>query len=190
MSRVASQAIIDAIGKQTVQYYECIHIDVSTGIYITNSPTDITFDGQTYTAFGHLLGFDSITENTRFQIPSINISISGIAPYALTDGSKIIPALLDNTYIERDATITRVFYDHDAYIGGFEMFAGKISNVTIKISIDGATTAGIEVSSHWSDFKRATGRQTNPTSQQYHFPGDEGFEYSKNVQKEINWQKP
>jgi len=186
---ITNQALIDAITAQTVQYYECVYIDIASGFYLTNGPRDITFGGNTYKAFGQLLSFDTIEENVNFEVPSINILVSGIDPYEPNSGEPFLKVVLENSYIDRTVTINRVFFDHDSYIDGFLLFEGKISNAAATHGDDTSSSVAMEVSSHWVDFDRSTGRQTNSNSQQYHFAGDLGFDFSKDVQKEIKWEE-
>jgi hypothetical protein len=186
---IQDQALLDAIGAQTVQYYECIFIDINDGIYITNAPRDITIGSDTYNAFGQLLSMDAINENTTFQIPSLKLGISGIDPYETTTNTPVVQYILENIHIDRNVTIDRVYYDHDAYIGGFEVFAGNIVAVEMSHSPTEGTTILIDVSSHWADFNKGSGRRTNPNSQQQYYPNDKGFEYAKNTMTEIEWKE-
>ncbi len=97
--------------------------------------------------------------------------------------------MLENPHIDRTVTITRAYYDHDAYIGGFEVFSGRITSVQMSHSPTTSTVVIIDVSSHWDDFNRGEGRKTNPTSQQQYYPNDKGFDYAENTMVEIEWKE-
>lgn len=38
------------VDNNSVEYYECVEIDINPGYYLTNAPKDITIGSQTYTA--------------------------------------------------------------------------------------------------------------------------------------------
>jgi hypothetical protein len=49
-------------------------------------------------------------------------------------------------------------------------------------------TVVVETASHWGDFDRENGRFTNENSQKAIFSGDEGFQFARDIQKEIEWK--
>ena len=49
------------------------------------------------------------------------------------------------------------------------------------------SNVSLSVASHWSDFKKKSGRRTNHNGQQLHFAGDKGFEFAANTVKDIKW---
>lgn len=197
---ITNPQVLAAIAAKTVQYYELVSIEtvqntVTVVYYLTNAPADITYQGNTYKAFGQLLGFDTVEENSSFEIPTLKLNISGIAPYEPASGESFLKIILDPTtiYIDKTVVIHRVFLNHDQLIAGddsgFELYRGYINSASCDHDAFGATTVGLEVSSHWINFDRATGRRTNSNSQDYWYPGDLGFEFSKEVQKEIEWKE-
>mgnify|MGYP003146133533 CR=1 FL=1 len=196
---ITDPVLLAAIDKQVVVYYECYAISTVQSsvevIYrLTNAPQDITFDGQVYKAFGQFISAEEIEENVLFEIPTLNINISGIAPYesgAVASGEAFFKTILKDTtvYIDQPVTIHRVFYDLNwTDLGGFQLFEGNIATATAEHNPEGVTTVQIQVSSHWVNFDRQTGRFTNSNSQQFWFPGDLGYEYSVEVQKEVEWK--
>ena len=197
---ITNAQVLAAIAAKTVQYYELVSIQtvqntVEVNYYLTNAPADITYQGLTYRAFGQLLGFDSVEENSSFEIPTLKLNISGISPFEPSSGESFLKIILDpNTvYIDKPVVIHRVFLNHDQLIAGddsgFELYRGYISNASCEHDQSGTTTVGLDVSSHWINFDRATGRRTNSNAQQYWYPTDLGFEFSKEVQKEIEWKE-
>ena len=182
-----SQSLLEQAQQQkVVEYYEIIEIDLAGGIYITNAPWDITYNSDTYKAFGNLLAFDSIEENTELEIPSMSLTVSGVAP--LPDGSAAITNLIDEDYANSTVTVSRVYYENHVQQGVVETYKGYVSGIEFSVDAQNTSTVTISTSSHWADFARVTGRRTNKNSQQNIHPGDNGMNYSIEVQKEIVWK--
>ena len=62
MSRL-SALLTAAVQRKVIQCYESLYMDSDGGIYITNAPYDITYDGNEYISVGQFLGFSAIEEN-------------------------------------------------------------------------------------------------------------------------------
>ena len=189
-NRGMSGALTTTTKEATVQYYEIVHIDVNSGYYLTNAPWDIIYDGITYYAAGNMLELDGVEENVGFEIESLTINIGGIDPLP-GDGDPFIKKILSSDYVERNVTITRVYYDVDGgVVDGVVLYSGFINTASAASGLgpDGAAVS-IQTSNNWTDFAKLSGRQTNDTSQQAVFPGDLGFEYAKEVQKQVEWKE-
>ena len=189
-NRGMSSALTTTTKEATVQYYEIVHIDVNSGYYLTNAPWDIIYDGIRYHAAGNMLELDGVEENVGFEIESLTINIGGIDPLP-GDGDPFIKKILSSDYVERNVTITRVYYDVDGgVVDGVVLYSGFINTASAASGLgpDGAAVS-IQTSNNWTDFAKLSGRQTNDTSQQAVFPGDLGFEYAKEVQKQVEWKE-
>ena len=46
---------------------------------------------------------------------------------------------------------------------------------------------GVNITSHWGNFEKVSGRITSDTSQQRFFSGDKGFEFSALTVQDIRW---
>ena len=171
--------------RHVVEYYEIVHLDVGDGYRITNAPWDITYNSNTYKSFGMLLGFDSIEENTEFDVPSLNITISGIAP--TTSGSALKDFVGEN-YANATVQIDRVYYQYQQQQGVVNVYKGYITGAELLQSADQISNVNVNTASHWYDFNRETGRRTNDNSQQKVFSGDLGMEYAVEIQKELTWK--
>lgn len=190
-NRNITGSLLTAVQKTAVVYYELVKIDIAPTTYLTNAPFPIVYnDGSgsaTYHPRGSLLSFDSVEENVNFEIPDLNIELSGLNQYDNNNVS-FATALQSANYIEREVTISRVYFDHDAtQIGTFLIYEGRVQGISMS-SDNQTVTCRIETSSHWSDFDRENGRYTNDNSHQKLFSGDRGFEYASEVQKEIEWK--
>jgi len=177
---------------QSVEYYEIVHLDVGDGYKITNAPFDITATTQgppsgTYTSFGMLLGFDTIEENSELEIPSLNITISGIAP---TSSGSALKDFVGENYANSEVEIWRVYYENHVQQGYVNVYKGYITGADLLQSADEVSNVLVKTASHWHDFARQTGHRTNTNSQQKRSGAlsDLGFEFSTEVQKEITWK--
>ena len=180
--------LLTGVQKDAVIYYELVYIDVNSGYRLTNSPYDLSYGGHTYRSFGQLIGFDSVEESATFEIPSMRITVSGIEAYDNSDNN-FATTIIGADYIEKDVAIYRQYINpNGGVLGTFQIYEGTIQGATI-IADSEQCFVDIETASHWADFDRQNGRFTNENSQQSVFSGDEGFEYAKDVQKEIEWKK-
>ena len=190
-NRGLTGSLLTAVQKPAVVYYELIKIDIAPTTYVTNAPFPIVYnDGagnQTYQPLGSLLSFDSVEENVNFDIPDLNITLSGLTQYDNNDTS-FATALQSADYVEQEVIISRVYFDHaGTNLGAFIIYEGRVQGISMT-SNSNTVTCTIETSSHWADFDRENGRFTNDNSHQIEFSGDVGFEYASEVQKEIEWK--
>jgi len=176
----------------SVEYYEIVELAVGDGYKLTNAPFDITVTSQgptagTYTSFGMLLGFDTIEENSELEIPSLSITISGIAP---TSSGSALKDFVGENYANSSVQIWRVYYENHVQQGFINVYKGYITGADLLQSADNISNVLVKTASHWHDFNRQTGHRTNTNSHQTrsYATGDLGFEFSTEVQKEITWK--
>ena len=178
---------------KSVEYYEIVHLDVGDGYRLTNAPFDITYLSNTYTSFGMLLGFDTIEENSELEIPSLNITISGIAP---TSSGSALKDFIGENYANSSVQIDRVYYENHQQQGVVNVYKGYITGADLLQSANDVSNVLVKTASHWHDFARQTGHRTNTNSQQKRIDNnstqyattDTGFSFSLEVQKEITWK--
>ena len=169
-----------------VEYYELVKILVGDNYYITNAPFNISYGGNEYVAFGLLLGFDAIEDNSTMDIASLNISVSSIAPNA--QGNSAITDFIDAEYVNSPVEIWRQYREGGVSQGEIQIYRGFVTGADLIQSEDNVSSVLIKTANHWSDFDRIANRRTNNNSQQNLYPGDLGMEYAKQVQKEITWK--
>ena len=173
-------ALLTAIGKQVVVYYELFEVTTiqsgSTVVYyLTNAPQDVQSNGNTYRAFGQFIGMGSVNENATQEIAQIAINISGIQPYeanAVNPSESFMETIIKDTtiYIDQPVKIYRSFYGLDNLeIGSFLLFEGQTVSAAIEYDSENTAAVELKVSSHWVNFQRYTGRFTNTNSQQVHY---------------------
>jgi hypothetical protein len=183
MDRGASAAFLTELVKSTNS--PCFLLDAYFDdgvISMTDAWRSVSYSGRTYTANGHFLNFDGLTETADLQVPSVNVSVSSV------DQSWVSIALT-KPYLDRRLVIYKAFLDYTQLLisSPVIMFDGRLDGMTISDSPDGKCTVGIVATSLWGDFYRKPGRHTNPQEQGVFFPGDRFFEYCSNLNRQIKW---
>jgi hypothetical protein len=194
-NRSMTGSLLAEAQKKAVTFFDLVKIkvphDSERGFHITNAPFDIVFthdsQAETYGAFGQLLSLDAFEENASFEIPNIKITISGISAHDNND-QNFATKVLGLDYIDRPVTIFRQFYDTEHnLVGTVEIFEGRIGDVSIVADSEQCLVT-LTIASNWQDFDRENGRFTNENSQKKLFSGDEGMQFAREVQKEIEWK--
>lgn len=184
MDRSASAAFIAELLKSSSQPIFMVEVYFDDITYrLTDAYRDVLWNSNTYVANGHFLGFDGLTETADLQIPSVRISVSAV-------DQVWIAIALSKPYVDRRVAIYKAFLDNTQAVVSSPVliFDGRIDSMEIADDPDsGSCTISISASSQWVDFERRPGRRTNHEEQQVWFPGDKGFEYASEVNKQIKW---
>ncbi len=181
MPRNIDSSVITELAKDGFNFCHLVFIDFDTALYLTDNFRDISYGGNAYTASSHLVEVGSPTETSELQVGSLSVTLSGVE-------QSYISAFLQSNWINKQVTIQRALLDdNNAIIGTpIPVFDGQITQFSIDEDEDGSEI-DIAIASHWANFQLKGGRFTNNNSQQYHFPGDLGFEYSPNINKDLRW---
>ena len=185
MSRGLSSSVITELATGNIAPVHLIDLNFSTPQYLTdcsfNLTSSISGSSRTYTASGHLLNIGNTQEGSTPIKNSFNLTLSGV------DQSFISIALNENI-INSTVQIYRAFLNSSNAIisDPFLLFDGFIDQYSIE---DDTTTAniGLNITSHWGNFEKVSGRRTSDTSQQRFFSGDKGFEFSALTVQDIRW---
>lgn len=194
--------LLTEVRKNSVEYYECVDIDINPGYYITNAPFDINITGQDYSALGTFLNFGDVEENVTFEVANLTITVSGLPAYD-DNNEKWVTRILDfdtNPYTNREVKITRVYFDNiqTTQVGHVEIYKGFIDNVGLNFNPTGTSQVEIETKSHWVDFERSNGQYTNSNTHKKRadlhpnktaYAADEGLEFASAVIKDIEWKE-
>ena len=100
-----------------------------------------------------------------------------------------VALLINNEYLNKRVVIYRAVLDNEYNFTSddiYTVFDGSIVGYNINESDDTAAVT-ITVASQFADFERTNGRKTNPASQQLHFPGDKGMDFSAQIVKDLKW---
>lgn len=181
--RGASSAALAEIAKsanEPVHLFE-LYLDGQT-VRLTDAYRTISWNANDYIAAGQLIGFDGLEESTRVEVTQARVSLSGV----LQDN---IALVMSNNYIDRRLVIYKAFLSGaGVVIDPIAIFDGRCDAPTIDEDPDsGKCTVTIAASQHWVDFERIPGRHTNDAEQQIHYPGDKGFQFVSNLNREIKW---
>ena len=188
-------SLLELVASKSIQYFDCvaINIDATHNYYMTQAPYDLqlTHNGVypvTFKAAGGLLSISEYVDNAVFSIDKLNIGIAGIVPLDPSEPSAMIQAQTLE-YIDKPVTIYRAFMYEERPEHQTTLFKGYIDTMNVSQASEGDTTqVSIDISSHWTNFDRVSSRYTNTTSQTEYFPGDLGFQYSVDIQKEVTWR--
>ena len=181
MSRAIHADTIAELAKDSFITAHLVKIDFETAIYLTESPLNISYSGDTYQSSSALKGISSVTETSEVQVGSVGVTLSGVS-------QEYISILLSQSYIDRQITIQRVLLNDDYSIIGSPIliYDGRVQSFAITDSNDSSTIV-ITASSHWADFQKKSGRRTNHNSQSMFFSGDKGFEFAPNTARDLKW---
>ena len=185
MARGLSNSVKTELATGNIRPVHLIHLNFATPVYLTDCSfaltSSISGSSRTYTASGHILGIGSAQEGSTPIKNSLNLTLSGV------DQTYISVALNENI-INDTVQIYRGFLDSsNALIGDpFLLYDGFINQYSIE---DDTNTAGIglEITSHWGNFEKVSGRRSSDVSQQRHFASDKGFEFSALTVLDLKW---
>lgn len=153
-------------------------------VYITNHSHDITYNGQNYTASGHILSLSPVNESSEIKVGACVLTLSGVDQF-------YIAKLLSQNVHGRQVLIDRVLLDSaGAVIGNaINVHDGRIDQFAINEQTNTCTIA-LNLTSHWADFGKMNGRSCNNASQQAAFPGDLFFDQVGGITQDLEWGIP
>ena len=185
MARGLTSSIKTELATGVIDPVLLVEIEFGTPVYLTNAPFDITSSvsgsSRTYLTNGHLKNITGINETNKPTKNSLQLTLSGV------DQTYISIALSENI-INKEVYIYRGFLDaNNALIAdSFLLFFGTIDEYRIT---DNTTTANLvlNLTSHWGNFEKTSGRVTTDNSQQRFFSGDKGMEFAALTVRDIKW---
>lgn len=136
----------------------------------------ISWNGQSWTGLGHLLGVSAIEESGDVQANGVSISLSGVP-------AELVSIALAQV---RQNKPVRIWLGALNASGGviadpYLMFQGRFDTAAIE---EGAETATITVQAEnrLIDLERPRARRYTPDDQAIDYPGDKGLEYVASIQ--------
>ena len=186
--RGMSAEVLAEIGKDELYFFNLLEFAWNEGTdYITDFPRDLEWDGNTYLSTGDLLSVPVISETLGIRVNTVSFTLSGV------NQSNISKALSTN-FIGLPITIYRGFFSteapsvNDIIEDPIILFKGYISAFSLSEDpVTGTSKLSWSAASHWSDFERKNGRQTNDRTHQELFPGDRFFEYAGQTVEDFKW---
>ena len=185
MARGLSSSVKTELATGVIDPVLLVEIEFGTPVYLTNAPFDITSSvsgsSRTYITNGHLKNISGVNETNKPTKNSLQITLSGV------DQTYVSIALSENI-INAEVYIYRGFLDaNNALIADpFLLFFGTIDEYRIT---DNTNTANLvlNITSHWGNFQKTSGRVTTDNSQQRFFSGDKGLEFAALTVRDIKW---
>ena len=185
MARGLSSAVKTELATGIIDPVLLVEIGFSTPVYLTNASFDITSSisgiSRTYASNGHFRGITGISETNKPSKNSLSLSLSGV------DQTYVSLALSENI-INKEVYIYRGFLDASQAIiaDPFLLFFGTIDEFRIKDTTTKASLV-LNITSHWGNFSKTSGRTTTDNSQKRFFSGDKGMEFSALTVRDIRW---
>ena len=185
MARGLSNSVKTELATGVIDPVLLVEIEFSTPVYLTNAPFNITSSvsgsSRTYLTNGHLKNISGVNETNKPTKNSLQLTLSGV------DQTYISIALSENI-INQEVYIYRGFLDtNNALISDpFLLFFGTIDEYRISDNTDTANLV-LNLTSHWGNFQKTSGRVTTDNSQQRFFSGDKGMEFAALTVRDIKW---
>jgi|TARA_R100000081_G_C4815043_1_gene174274 hypothetical protein len=185
MARGLSSSVKTELATGVIDPVLLVEIEFGTPVYLTNAPFDITSSvsgsSRTYLTNGHLKNITGVNETNKPTKNSLQLTLSGV------DQTYISIALSENI-INKEVYIYRGFLDaNNALISDpFLLFFGTIDEYRISDNTDRANLV-LNLTSHWGNFEKTSGRVTTDNSQQRFFSGDKGMEFAALSVRDIKW---
>ncbi|MCO7227126.1 hypothetical protein [Pleionea sp. CnH1-48] len=174
-----SQPILEAIANKT-EFCHLVKIDFTpTPQYFTDCIFDIEYQSNVYQGNGLLLALDPIQNKTELTVGMVKLELSAV-------DQTLISILLNQSQVNRDITIYRVFLDEGNVIDKpIEIWSGMITDAAIAEGKDAVIR--LNAASEWADFKKVIGRRSTTNSQKKLFPDDEGMSFASVAGVEYKW---
>lgn len=183
--RNASAAVLTELGSTSNAPFHLFQVLWDSGtVYLTDSATEISWGGQTYTALGSMLGFGNIEESAGLQATGVDLTLSGVP-------TSLVSSFMTEDFIDRHVKIYKGFFDANGAViaDPILIFEGLMDAPDFVEAVeDNSTVITIPASNQWMAFDKVNGRMTNTNSQARYFSGDKGFNFVPGLnEKIITW---
>ena len=185
MARGLSSAVKTELATGNIDPVLLIEFGFATPIYLTNASFDITSNvsgsSRTYVSNGHLRAISGVNETNSPSKNSLTISLSAVE-------QTYVSVVLNENIINDDVHIYRGFLDTNRALiaDPFLLFYGTVDEYKISDNTSTATL-NLDITYHWANFSKTSGRVTTDNSQQRFFSGDKGMEFSALTVRDIRW---
>lgn len=139
----------------------------------------ITWDGQSWTGAGNLLGMSSIQETTQIRAAGLSVSLSGVS-------SALISLALTDAQQGADGKVWLGFLDATGAVIADPALAFQ-GRLDVPEIVDGGETCSITISyeSRLIDLERARERRYTSEDQRIDYPDDRGFDFVPGLQDAV-----
>lgn len=169
-----------------------VRFDAADGgsVYLTDSWRNVVYNGNTYAALGHMLGFEGLVESVDLRITDLTLRLSGV-------DQTWISIVLSKQYIDRRLLLYQMFFDQTTeqlIVSPVVIHDGRMDEPTIdEDPATGKCVVQIKARDQFADFERLSGRHTNPNDQNLLFPNDRAFDMNARLvgrRFELMWGAP
>ena len=185
MARTLTTAVQNQLATNDIRPVHLISIGFGTPVNITDNAFDLTSSvsgsSKTYLSSSFLVSIPSFTEQTDVTKSSLNLTLSGA-------DQTFIATVLNENVVNDSVDIFRGLLDsNNALIADpILLYSGNIDTFQIDES-ETESSVNLTIVSHWADFEKKSGRQTNNNSQQRFFNTDVGMDYASQTVLDIKW---
>ena len=185
MARTLTTALKNELLTNEIRPVHLLSIGFATPVNITDNSFNLTSSVSgssiTYTASSFLVATPTFTEETDLTKTSLNITLSGA-------DTTFISTVLNENIVNDTVDIFRGLLDsNNALIADpILLYSGNIDTFQISES-ETESNVILTVVSHWADFDKKSGRQTNNNSQQRFFNTDVGMDFSSQTVLDLKW---
>jgi len=185
MARTLTTALKNELLTNEIRPVHLLSIGFATPVNITDNSFSLTSSVSgssiTYTASPFLVATPTFTEETDLTKTSLNITLSGA-------DTTFISTVLNENIVNDSVDIFRGLLDsNNALIADpILLYSGNIDTFQISES-ETESNVTLTVVSHWADFDKKSGRQTNNNSQQRFFSTDVGMDFSSQTVLDLKW---
>ena len=185
MARTLTTALKNELLTNEIRPVHLLSIGFATPVNITDNSFSLTSSvsgsSTTYTASPFLVATPTFTEETDLTKTSLNITLSGA-------DTTFISTVLNENIVNDTVDIFRGLLDsNNALIADpILLYSGNIDTFQISES-ETESNVILTVVSHWADFDKKSGRQTNTNSQQRFFNTDVGMDFSSQTVLDLKW---
>jgi len=189
MSRDITTTVTNRLDGSVVRPLYAVELlfDGSNALRLWTGYGDLTYDGETWTGAGSLLGVDFVQETADIAVKGAEISLTGI-------NSEIVSLALSEPYQGRVCNVYFGLLDPD---GGLTVAAGDLTQIfsgymdQMNISEQAETsTISLTVENRLIDLERARVARYTSAYQKSIYPNDLGLDFIEDLQdKQLTWGK-
>ena len=143
--------------------------------------SSVSGSSRTYVSNGHFRNITGINETNKPTKNTLSLSLSGV-------DQTYIQIELSENIINTEVYIYRGYLDtSNALIADpFLLFFGTIDEYKITDTTETSNLV-LQITSHWGNFSKTSGRVTTDNAQQRFFSGDKGMEFAALTARDIKW---
>ena len=185
MTRSLTTAVKNELATNDIRPVHLITIGFGTPVNITDCSFPLTSSvsgsSVTYSSSDFILGISNFTEETDVTKTSLTLTLSG------ADQTFISTCLNENIVNDSVEIYRGVLDSNNSLIADpLLLYSGNIDTFQID-ETETESSVTLTVVSHWADFDKKSGRNTNNNSQQRFFSTDVGMDFSSQTVLDIKW---